>query len=102
LLKLCTSLGLLAFLFFRMDLFRLYHIVASANPYLLVMAAGTLLTAKMVTAVRWALLARGLGFKNSLGQFFRYYHNAGCVISPIVCPCGVLAVILRLGLCLLK
>jgi uncharacterized membrane protein YbhN (UPF0104 family) len=71
--KLGTSLGLLVFLFFRMDLLSLCNIVVSASLYYLVIAAGALLTAKMVTAVRWALLARALGFKNSLGQFFLYY-----------------------------
>ena len=72
-LKLGTSLGLLAVLFFRMDLLRFYNTFVSANPYYLVIAAGVLLTAKMITAVRWALLAKALGFKDSLGQFFLYY-----------------------------
>ena len=73
LLKLCISFGLLAFLSLRIDLFSLYRIVVSADLHYLLIAAGALFLAKMITAVRWGLLAERVGFKNSRRQFFLYY-----------------------------
>lgn len=73
LLKLFVSLGLLAFLFSRVDLAKLLQALSSARPSYLVVALLGYFLGQVVSSVRWALLARPLGFQNPLRDFTVFY-----------------------------
>jgi len=73
LLKALISLGLLAFLFSRIDMGQLLRVLSLAHPsYLILILLGYFL-GQLISSVRWALLARPLGFRNSLKDFTVYY-----------------------------
>lgn len=72
-LKVLVSAGLLAFLFFRIDFLQLLQILRSAHLSYLVFALVGYLIGQLLSSVRWALLARPLGFAGSLKEFASLY-----------------------------
>lgn len=73
LLKALVGLGLLIFLLSRIEILQLLHVISSAHLSYLALAGAAYFLAKVVTAVRWAMLARPLGFNNPLKEFANYY-----------------------------
>lgn len=73
LLKALVSLGLLVFLLSRIDLSRLLSVLSSAHlSYLMIALAGYVL-GQILCSLRWALLARSLGFQNPFKDFAVFY-----------------------------
>ncbi len=73
LLKSLVSLGILAFLLSRIDTAQLVRVLTSARlSYLVVGLAGYIL-GQLLCSVRWALLARPLGFENGVKDFAVFY-----------------------------
>jgi uncharacterized membrane protein YbhN (UPF0104 family) len=69
-----VGVGLLAILFWSLDWRQFWQTLSGAKfgyvaPALLAYVAG-----KVLTAIRWAMLARPLGFKNSLKEFVAFYY----------------------------
>jgi glycosyltransferase 2 family protein len=73
LLKALVSFGILGFLLSRVDLGHLLRALSSASPLALGVALGGYLAGQLVSSYRWALLARPLGFGNSLQEFTCFY-----------------------------
>lgn len=73
LLKSLVSLGILVFLLSRIDTAQLLRVLGSAHlSYFLIGMAGYFL-GQIVCSVRWALLARPLGFENAVKDFAILY-----------------------------
>lgn len=73
LLKIAVSLGLLSFFVFKLDLGDFWRALASARISYLVVALVAYLCSQLISSVRWALLARVLGFENPLKDFTLFY-----------------------------
>lgn len=71
--KLALSVGLLAFLFSRTDLSEIGNALFAAHPGWLLLAFAGYLLSQVISAYRWNLLARPLGFTESFAHYFRYY-----------------------------
>jgi hypothetical protein len=74
LLKAAVGVGLLAIFFFRLDLEQFLQAFSSAHASYVLLALLAYSVGKAVTAVRWALLARPLGFSNPLKDFIAFYY----------------------------
>ena len=74
LLKAAVGIGLLAFFFFRLDLDRFFQAFTSAHVSYALLALFAYFAGKTLTAVRWALLARPLGFPHPLKDFIAFYY----------------------------
>jgi uncharacterized membrane protein YbhN (UPF0104 family) len=74
LLKLTIGIGLLAIFFFRLDPNQFFQAFSSARLSYVLIALFAYLLGKALTAVRWALLARPLGFFKPLGEFIAFYY----------------------------
>ncbi len=72
-IKLGLSLALLAALLYWVDVGAILHQLAQTDPLLVLAALGCLLLAYIVSALRWAWLARGLGIEVSLRRKIRVY-----------------------------
>lgn len=73
LLKTLVSLGFLSFLLSRIDMTQLLRVLFSVHlPYLVVALAAYFL-GQIICSLRWALLARPLGFKNPFKDFAIFY-----------------------------
>jgi uncharacterized membrane protein YbhN (UPF0104 family) len=74
LLKLAVGIGLLAIFFSQLDLRQFFQAFASARLSYVLVALAMYLAGKTLTAARWALLARPLGFSNPLKDFIAFYY----------------------------
>lgn len=74
LLKAAVGIGLLAFFFLRLDLAQFFRAFSSAHISYVLPALLAYLAGKTLTALRWALLARPLGFPNPLKDFISFYY----------------------------
>jgi uncharacterized membrane protein YbhN (UPF0104 family) len=73
LFKALVSLGLLSFLLYRIDLTHFVQVFFSARPSYLVWALLAYFVGQMISSVRWAFLARPLGFENPFKDFVEFY-----------------------------
>lgn len=73
--KLLLSAALLAVLLYETNLQRMRAALAAADVRWLVLAWTSLTASQVVSAYRWALLARALGFSESFGRFCLYYFS---------------------------
>ena len=73
LLKAVVSLGLLFFLLSRIDLSDLLRALSSAHLSYLAVALATYFFGQLISSLRWALLARALGFENPWRDFALFY-----------------------------
>jgi uncharacterized membrane protein YbhN (UPF0104 family) len=73
LLKLVVSAGILGWLACRMDWASFHQALGNLHSGLWFAAVGIYLVAQLVSGWRWQLLARPLGFPESLRQFTRLY-----------------------------
>ncbi len=73
--KLGLSAGLLALLVCQTNLLELGRAVAAAGRGWLLVALVTYTASQALSAVRWALLARPLGFAEPLSRFCTYYFS---------------------------
>ena len=76
-LKIAISLGLFAFFFYSTDLEVLKRQLAAAPPELLTLAFLGYLLSQALSAYKWQVLARPLGFLQSLRVFVVYYFVGG-------------------------
>jgi uncharacterized protein (TIRG00374 family) len=74
LLKAAVGVGLLAFFFSRLDLDQFFRAFSSARVSYVLLALAGYFIGKTITAVRWALLARPLGFRHPLRDFIAFYY----------------------------
>lgn len=73
LLKSLVSLGILVFLLSRIDTAQLVRVLTSAHLSYLVVALAGYFLGQIFCSVRWALLARPLGFQNAVKDFAVFY-----------------------------
>ncbi len=73
LVKAAVSLGLLAFVLSRIHIPNLLQVISSAHLFYLIVAMTVYLLGQAVSSVRWALLARPLGFEHSFKKFAVLY-----------------------------
>lgn len=73
LLKTLVSLGCLSFLLSRIDVTQLLRVLSSVHLSYLVIALAGYFFGQVLCSVRWALLARPLGFNNPLKDFVIFY-----------------------------
>lgn len=73
LVKLLVSLGLLAFFLSRIELSDFLRALAAADFSFIAVALFAYLVAQLVSAVRWAVVARPLGFHTRLKDLVIYY-----------------------------
>jgi len=73
LLKAVVSLGILSFLLSRIDMAQLLRVLSSVQLSYLIIALLGYFLGQILCSVRWALLARSLGFKNPLKDFAVFY-----------------------------
>jgi uncharacterized protein (TIRG00374 family) len=73
LVKIAVSLGLLAFFLFKLDLRDFWRALASAHISYLVVGLAAYFCSQLISSVRWALLARLLGFGNRQKEFTVFY-----------------------------
>jgi len=73
-LRLAGSLALLAFLAWRTDWRQIADVFAGLRAGWWVLAVSLYAVTQVVSSLRWRLLARPLGFRQSLGQFIAYYY----------------------------
>ena len=73
LLKALVSLGILSFVLSRIDMAQLLRVLSSVHLYYFVIALAGYFLGQIICSVRWALLARPLGFKNPLKDFVIFY-----------------------------
>ena len=73
LVKVLISSGLIALLLSRMELARFFTTLRSAHLSYLIIALIAYLVAQVLSSLRWALLARPLGFKIPTKDFAVYY-----------------------------
>ena len=74
LIKALVGLGLMTYLLSDLDLSRFIVTLRSARLDYFLLALVAYLAGKLITAARWALLARPLGFTNPLKDFVRFYY----------------------------
>ncbi|MEK7377395.1 MAG: lysylphosphatidylglycerol synthase domain-containing protein, partial [Candidatus Binatota bacterium] len=73
LLKAVVSLGLLFFLFAEIDVTQLRRVLSSAHLSYLAVALLGYFSGQIICSLRWALLARPLGFTNPFKDFATFY-----------------------------
>lgn len=73
--KLGLSIGLLTILLAETDLSQLAGAVAQAQPGWVILALAGYIGSQVVSSVRWTMLARPLGFRDSFGRFFGAYFT---------------------------
>src|SRR3989304_1613270 len=73
LLKAVVSLGLLFFLFAEIDVAQLRRVLSSAHLSYLAVALSGYFLGQIICSLRWALLARPLGFTNPFKDFAIFY-----------------------------
>ncbi|OGP96162.1 MAG: hypothetical protein A2W10_01025 [Deltaproteobacteria bacterium RBG_16_55_12] len=73
LLKAVVSLGLLFFLFAEIDMTQLRRVLSSAHLSYLAVALLGYFSGQIICSLRWALLARPLGFTNPFKDFVIFY-----------------------------
>lgn len=73
--KLLLSAALLAVLLYEIDLQQMRAALAAADVGWLMLAWTSLVASQVVSAYRWALLARALGFSEPFGRFCLYYFS---------------------------
>lgn len=73
LLKILISAGLIAFILSQMELARFFTALRSAQFSYLTIALVAYLVGQLLSSLRWALLARPLGFSNPMKDFVVYY-----------------------------
>lgn len=73
LLKTLVSLGILSFLFSRIDVTQLLRVLSSVHLSYLVVAMAGYFFGQVLCSLRWALLAHPLGFENPLQDFVIFY-----------------------------
>lgn len=71
--KLALSVALLALLFSRTDLSELRVALFASQPGWVLVAFVGYLISQVISAYRWNLLARPLGFTEPFGRYFHYY-----------------------------
>jgi uncharacterized protein (TIRG00374 family) len=72
-LKALVSFSLLSFLLSRVDVAQLLRVLSSARLSYLAVALAGYFFGQIISSVRWALLARPLGFKKPLKEFVLLY-----------------------------
>ena len=73
-LKAAVGIGLLAILFSRLDPAQFMRTLSAVRPEFVAAALFAYIVGKILTAIRWALLARPLGFGQSLKDFIAFYY----------------------------
>jgi uncharacterized membrane protein YbhN (UPF0104 family) len=73
LIKLIVSLSLLLFLFSRISISELRHVLLFAHPSYIFVVLMVYLIGQFISSIRWALLARPLGYKNPFKDFAIFY-----------------------------
>ncbi|HUE38557.1 MAG TPA: lysylphosphatidylglycerol synthase transmembrane domain-containing protein, partial [Candidatus Binatia bacterium] len=73
LVKLAVSVGLLLYLMRRVDFGQMLRQFARSDPLLLIAALLLYLIGQVLSAVKWARLARAVGFHEPLPRFVAYY-----------------------------
>ena len=73
LVKLAVSVGLLLYLMRRVDFGQILRQFARSDPLLLIAALLVYLIGQVLSAVKWARLARAVGFHEPLPRFVAYY-----------------------------
>jgi len=73
-LKAAIGIGLLAILFSTLDASKFVRTLSSVRLGFVVVALLVYIAGKILTAVRWALLARPLGFDRPMRQFIAFYY----------------------------
>ncbi len=73
-IKAGVGLGLLAILFWSLDWRQFVHTLSTANFGFVAAALLAYTVGKVLTAIRWAMLARPPGFKNPLKEFVAFYY----------------------------
>ncbi len=73
LLKIIVSLGLLIFLFSRINISELLRVLLFAHPSYIFVVLMVYLIGQFIISIRWALLARPLGYKNPFKDFAIFY-----------------------------
>jgi glycosyltransferase 2 family protein len=73
LLKGLISIGLLVFFLSRIDFFHFLGALSNAKFSYIAMCLLIYLVGQLLSSVRWALLARTVGFQNTLKDFAQYY-----------------------------
>src|SRR3989338_6548410 len=76
LLKAVVSLGLLFFLFAEIDMTQLRRVLSTAHLSYLAVALLGYFSGQIICSLRWALLARPLGFTNPFKDFVIFYLSA--------------------------
>src|SRR5258705_5296979 len=87
--KAAVGIGLFAVLFFTIDLSQFLQTFSSARLSFLAAALAAYMAGKALTPVRWAVLARPLGFLNPLRGFVGFYCVGGFFI--LFAPANILA-----------
>ncbi len=73
-IKAAVGVGLLAILFWSLDWRQFLQTLSTAKFDFVAAALVAYIAGKVLTAIRWAMLARPLGFKNSLKEFVAFYY----------------------------
>lgn len=73
LLKALVSVGFLSFLLWQIDMSQLFRVLSSAHLSYLGIALIGYFLGQVMSSMRWALLARALGFKNPFKEFVGFY-----------------------------
>lgn len=73
LLKGVISIGLLVFFLSRIDFFHFIGVLSNAKFSYIALCLGIYLVGQLLSSIRWALLARTVGFRNPLKDFALYY-----------------------------
>src|SRR4051812_44307144 len=72
-LKGVISIGLLVFFFTRIDFFHFLGVLSNAKFSYVAICLGLYIVGQLLSSMRWALLARTVGFENPLKDFALYY-----------------------------
>jgi len=73
LVKLLVSAGLLGFFFTQIHFEHFWDTLASADLYYIALAAAVYLVTQAISALRWAILSRPLGFTSTMTNIVVYY-----------------------------
>src|SRR5262245_49323735 len=72
-LKIAVSVGLIAYIFRKIDIAHLWDVMKQAKIAYLVAAIGIYFVVQTVSAYRWYILMKPLGIKVSYGTLLAYY-----------------------------
>jgi uncharacterized membrane protein YbhN (UPF0104 family) len=73
LLKVLVSVGLIFFLLSRVELTEFLRVISSAHLFYLAIALAGYFVGQIICSLRWALLARPLGFENPFKDYTFFY-----------------------------